>query len=185
MARIRDLATTVPGLLVVDEAYVDFAEESALGLLAAHGNVLVLRTFSKSFSLAGMRIGLAFGNPELIAQISKVKDSYNLNRLSIVAGTAALEDYDWMRANVMRVRATRARLSGELSGRGFEVLPSQANFVLARRPRQVLEGLYRSIREQGILVRYFPIVELRDALRISIGTDDEIDALLRAIDASA
>lgn len=184
MARIRDLAAGVRGLLVVDEAYVDFAEESALALLADYDNVLVLRTFSKSFSLAGMRIGLAFGNAGLIGQISKVKDSYNLNRLSIVTGAAALEDYEWMRANVARICATRTRLSSELRRRGFEVLPSQANFVLARRPGQVLEGLYRSIREQGILVRYFPIPELRDALRISVGTDKEVDALLRAVDAS-
>lgn len=183
MARLRELAAEVSGLLVVDEAYVDFAEESALDLLRDHANVLVLRTFSKSFSLAGLRVGLAFGRVQLVEQIAKVKDSYNLNRISIAAAAAALEDYAWMRANVARVCATRVRLTDELRRRGFEVLPSQANFVLARRPGEVLEDLYLAIRERGVLVRYFAIPELRDALRISIGTEEETDALLKAIDA--
>jgi histidinol-phosphate aminotransferase len=180
--RLEELAATVAGLLVVDEAYVDFADHSAMGLINRFANVLVLRTFSKSFSLAGMRIGLGFGPAALIQQIGKVKDSYNVDRLSIVAATAALEDYEWMQANVARVRATRARLSEALRQRRFEVLPSQANFVLARRPGKVLERLYLAIRERGILVRYFAVPELRDALRISVGTDAEVDALLAAID---
>jgi len=182
--QLEQLAASVAGLLVIDEAYVDFAEHSAIRLIDRFANVLVLRTFSKSFSLAGMRIGLAFGPRALMEQIAKVKDSYNVNRLSIVAATAALGDYEWMRANVARIRATRERLTGELRQRGFEVLPSQSNFVLARRRGEVLENLYLRIREGGVLVRYFAIPELRDALRISIGTDDEIDTLLSVVDAS-
>jgi histidinol-phosphate aminotransferase len=180
---IRALAERVAGLLVVDEAYVDFADANALALVHAHDNVVVLRTFSKSFSLAGMRIGLAFAAPAIIDELLKVKDSYNVTRLSIVAATAALEDYGWMEANVARVRRTRARLTEGLRGRGFVVLPSQANFVLARRPGSNLEPVYSGLKERGVLVRYFATPELADALRISVGTDVEIDALLAALDA--
>jgi histidinol-phosphate aminotransferase len=142
----------------------------------------VLRTFSKSFSLAGMRIGLAFGAPSVIAELMKVKDSYNVGRLSLVAATAALEDYAWMQANVARIRRTRSTLIHELRQRAFSVLPSQSNFVLARRAGQDLEGLYRALKSKGILVRYFPTPVLRDAVRITVGTDEEIDALLHALD---
>lgn len=176
--RLRALADAVSGLLVVDEAYVDFADASALPLVRTHENVVVLRTFSKSFSLAGMRVGLAFGAPSLIGELLKVKDSYNVTRLSIVAATAALEDYAWMEANVARIRATRQRLTEALRGHGFAVPPSQSNFVLARRPGQRQDGTYRALKERGILVRYFDSVELRDALRITVGTDAEVDALL-------
>jgi histidinol-phosphate aminotransferase len=182
--RLEDLAASVAGLLVVDEAYVDFADHSAMPLIDRFDNVLVLRTFSKSFSLAGMRVGLAFGPSALIEQIAKVKDSYNVNRLSIVAAAAALDDYEWMQANVGRIRSTRERLTAEMRRRGFDVLPSQANFLLARRPGEVLEDLYLRIRARGVLVRYFAVPELRDALRISIGTDEETDALLAALDAA-
>lgn len=181
MSDIAALAQRVAGLLVVDEAYVDFADASALTLVHQHENVIVLRTFSKSFSLAGMRIGLAFGAPAIMAELLKVKDSYNVTRLSIVAATAALDDYTWMQANVARIRNTRARLIDALRNLGFAVLPSQANFVLARRPGQSVEAVYLGLKERGILVRYFATPELRDALRISVGTDAEIDALLEAL----
>jgi histidinol-phosphate aminotransferase len=177
---IEALAKEVSGLLVVDEAYVDFAASNALSLVHRYDNVIVLRTFSKSFSLAGMRIGLAFACPGVIAELLKVKDSYNVTRLSIVAATTALEDYAWMEANVARVRRTRARLIEGLGQLGFSVLPSQSNFVLARRSGHNLESVYLALKERGILVRYFPTPELHDALRISVGTDAEIDALLAA-----
>jgi histidinol-phosphate aminotransferase len=173
----------VAGLLVVDEAYVDFAEANALGLVHGHDNVIVLRTFSKSFSLAGMRIGLAFGAPSIISELLKVKDSYNVTRLSIVAATAALEDYEWMQTNVARIRRTRQRLTEELRRRDYVVPPSQSNFVLARRPRRNLEPVYAGLKARGVLVRYFPTPELADALRITVGTDAEIEALLAALDA--
>jgi histidinol-phosphate aminotransferase len=181
MASIRRLAEQVTGLLVVDEAYVDFADATALGLVHEHGNVVVLRTFSKSFSLAGMRIGLAFASPPIIAALLKLKDSYNVTRLSIVAAAAALDDYAWMQANVTRIRHTRARLSDGLRDRGFLVLPSQSNFVLARRSGHSLEGFYLELKTRGILVRYFPTPELRDAVRITVGTDAEIDRLLAGL----
>lgn len=179
---LRALARALPGILVVDEAYVDFAPATALSLIQDCENVIVLRTFSKSFSLAGMRIGLAFGAPQVIRQLLKVKDSYNVNRLSIVAATAALEDYAWMQANVARIRYTRAALIDGLRARRFAVLPSASNFVLARRPGDDQEGNYLELKHRGILVRYFAIPELRDALRITVGTDEEIATLLRTLE---
>jgi len=181
VAVIEELARERDGLVVVDEAYVDFAPASALPLIARYQNVLVLRTFSKSFSLAGMRIGLAFGAPALIEELAKVKDSYNVSRVAIAAGVAALEDYAWMERNVARIVATRARLSDGLRGRGYEVLPSAANFVLARRRDQDQAPVQAALRERGILVRHFATPRLADALRISVGTDAEIDQLLAAL----
>lgn len=178
---LDELARRVAGLLVIDEAYVDFAADHALRLVRAHDNVLVLRTLSKSYSLAGMRVGLGCAQPALIAELGKVKDSYNLSRVSIAAGVAALEDGAAMRAHVARVAATRARLSERLRALGWEVPPSEANFVLARRPGVDQRATYEQLKARRILVRYFPIPELRDALRISIGTDAEIDALLDAL----
>ncbi len=175
---IEDLARGREWIVVVDEAYVDFAPATALPLVARYDNVLVLRSFSKSFSLAGMRIGLAFGHPELLAELAKVKDSYNVSRVAIAAGVAALEDYTWMEQNVARIVASRARLSKELRAVGYDVLPSAANFVLARRPGEDQGAVQAALRERGVLVRHFATPRLADALRISVGTDEEIDRLL-------
>ncbi len=175
---IEDLARGREWIVVVDEAYVDFALATALPLVARYDNVLVLRSLSKSFSLAGMRIGLAFGHPELLAELAKVKDSYNVSRVAIAAGVAALEDYTWMEQNVARIVASRARLSKELRAVGYDVLPSAANFVLARRPGEDQGAVQAALRERGVLVRHFATPRLADALRISVGTDEEIDRLL-------
>ena len=175
------LSRQVAGLLVVDEAYVDFARGTALELVHTCGNVVVLRSFSKSFSLAGLRVGLAFGTPELIGELVKVKDSYNLNRVSIAAAVAALEDYDWMCEHVRRICATRTRLSDGLRQLGFTVLPSEANFVFARRPGRDLRAVYESLKQRRILVRHFATPELYDALRITVGRDNEVDTLLAAL----
>ena len=179
--QIEALARAVAGLLVVDEAYVDFADANALPLLSRFDNVVVMRTFSKSFSLAGLRVGLAFGSPALLAGLRTVKDSYNMNRLSQAAGVAALEDLDTMRANVARIRATRAVLAAGLERLVFRVLPSQANFVLARRRGVDLAPLARALAARGILVRHFATAALFDALRITVGTDAEIATLLDAL----
>lgn len=176
------LARRLSGLLVIDEAYVDFAADSALRLVRQHDNVVVLRTLSKSFSLAGLRVGLGFAQAPVIAELCKVKDSYNLSRVSIAAGAAALEDDGAMRAHVTRVAATRARLAAALRGLGYEVPDSQANFVLARRPGVDQRPVLEALKQRRILVRWFDTPELRDALRISVGTDAEIDALLRALE---
>jgi len=181
---IEALAREVDGVLVVDEAYVDFAPTHALGLVGRLPNVLVLRTLSKSFSLAGLRVGLAFGHPELLAGLRTVKDSYNVGRLPQVAALAALGDLPAMRANVARIRATRERLTAGLQRLGFDVLPSEANFVLARRPGVDQTPTARALAARDILVRHFAVPGLHDALRVTVGTDEEIDALLEALAAS-
>lgn len=171
-----------PRLLVVDEAYVDFARENALGLLPRHRNIVILRSLSKSFSLAGMRLGLCFAHEDVIATLLKVKDSYNLSRVAIAAGAAALRDLPWMERNAERVRQTRRAASRRLRGMGFEVPESEANFVLARIPGRDLAPVAAALRRAGILVRHFATPELRDALRISIGRPREMRELFRALE---
>ena len=178
---IEELARGVRGLLVVDEAYADFASATALALARRHRNVVVLRTFSKSFSLCGLRVGLAFGHPDVIRSLAKVKDSYNVNKLGLVAAEAALHDYAWMEANVARVRSTRESLMQGLRKLGFLVLPSEANFVLARSRGRDLRSLQQQLKEKRVLVRYFETPELRDALRITVGTKEQIETLLSVL----
>jgi histidinol-phosphate aminotransferase len=181
LAAIEALARDVAGVLVVDEAYVDFADEHAMSLVERLHNVLVLRTLSKSFSLAGLRCGLAFGHPDLLAGLRTVKDSYNLNRLTQVAAEAALSDLASMRANVARIRATRARLAATLATLGYAVPPSQANFVLARRPGVDQAPIAAALAARGVLVRHFATPRLADALRITVGTDEETDTMLERL----
>jgi histidinol-phosphate aminotransferase len=182
---VRSLATLAKALdkrlLVIDEAYVDFAADSALKLLRRHRNVVILRSLSKSFSLAGMRLGLCLAHPEVIDALLKVKDSYNLNRLALAAGAEALRDVAWMRRNVERVKRVREDSARRLRQMGFEVPPSDANFVLARMPGRDLGPLAAELKRRGILVRHFATPLLRDALRISIGTPAEMNALFRAL----
>ena len=181
-AKLAKLARASRGrLLVIDEAYADFAAENAIGLLRRFPNVVILRTLSKSFSLAGMRLGLCFARPAVIEELMKVKDSYNLSRIALAAGAEALNDADWMRRNVERVKQTRAASVAQLRKMGFEVPESSANFVLARMAGSDLAPLVRAIRRSGILVRHFPTPMLRDAIRISIGTPAEMNALFKAI----
>ncbi len=146
-----------------------------------HANVLVLRSLSKSFSLAGMRLGLCFAAQAAIESLLKVKDSYNLSGVAVAAGAAALEDAAWMRRNVNRVRRTRKQAQARLRAMGFEVPESSANFVLARLPGRDLAPLASGLRESGVLVRYFATPMLRDALRISIGSPNEMAILFRAL----
>ncbi len=177
---LENLAHAQKGrVVVVDEAYVDFADENALPLLGKCPNVVVLRSMSKSYSLAGLRLGLALMSPALARHLHKVRDSYNVNRLAQAGGLAALSDQATMLEHVERVRATRHRLSEALREMGFTVLPSQTNFVLARRPGEDLSLLAQSLREQRILIRYFGA--LPDAIRVSVGTDAEIDMFLAAL----
>ena len=178
---IESLARSVSGILVVDEAYVDFAESegsSSIPLIQRLENLIVLRTFSKSFSLAGMRIGLAFASEEIIAGMMKVKDSYNLNRLSLVAASAALQDMPWMARNARRIQQGRKKTTSALRRLGYEVYPSHANFILARRKGKNLKPIYEELKRRRILVRYFDVAGLQDCLRITIGTPKEIQALI-------
>jgi histidinol-phosphate aminotransferase len=182
-SQLAALARSVPGsMVVVDEAYADFADENALDLARELPNVVVLRTLSKSYSLAGMRLGLLFGAPQVVSGIAKVKDSYNLDRLAVAAGAAALRDGATMRENVAKIRRTRERLSAELCAMGFDVLPSSANFVFARlETAERARATFRALRDRKILVRYFDRPLLSDGLRITVGTDEEISALLEAL----
>jgi histidinol-phosphate aminotransferase len=184
LPQIEELARSIAGVLVVDEAYVDFAESegsSALPLIRRLSNLIVLRSFSKSFSLAGLRIGLAFASEEIIAGMMKVKDSYNLNRLSLAAACAALQDLPWMTRNARRIQRSRKKLTSALKRMGYQVYPSHANFVLARRTGQNLKSVYQELKQRKILVRYFDVPGLQDCLRITIGSPKEISALVDAM----
>jgi histidinol-phosphate aminotransferase len=170
------------GVVVLDEAYVDFAEANSLSLALKHANVLVARTFSKAYSLCFQRVGYYVGHPTLVAALHKIRDSYNVNGLGQVAALATLEDLPYYRANFQRVIATRERLSRELEARGFSVLPSQTNFILVRPPRFPARAWLEKLRSRKILVRWFTPSAVSRFLRITIGTDPEADALLRAVD---
>lgn len=174
------LARALHGILVIDEAYVDFADTDCLHLAKRLKNVIVLRTFSKSFSLCGIRLGFGVAHPEIIAGLMKVKDSYNVNRMAQAAGIAALDDIASMRDNANRIRATRARLTAALESLGWFVYPSQSNFVFARvRPPHTATGVYQALKATKILVRFFDQPGLDDGLRITVGSDREINALLK------
>jgi len=175
---VRRLAEGLSGVLVVDEAYVDFADGDCLALARELENVVVLRTLSKSFSLAGLRVGFAFGPEPIISGLVKVKDSYNLDRLAIVGSEAALADVEYMRENVARIKATRSRLADGLRGLGLEPVPSQANFVFVGCGRGRARRLFEGLRERGVLVRFWDRPGLDGHLRITVGTDEEIDRLL-------
>lgn len=175
--RIAELAGETGGPLVVDEAYADFAEGNALAL-ARGGRVIVTRTLSKSYALAGIRFGFAVGSPELIRQLVKVKDSYNCDVLSLAAAAAALDDQEYMQRMRAKILTTRGRLAAALAGLGFVVTPSQANFVWARRDDRPVKPIFEELKRRGILVRYMPYEGYGDGLRVTVGTDDEIDRLL-------
>ncbi len=179
--RVEALARAIPALVAVDEAYVDFAERGCRDLLDRVPNVVLLRSFSKSFSLAGARIGTLAGPEGLVAGLRALKDSYNVSRLAIAAGVAAIEDLAGMRRNAERIRATRERLATRLLALGFAVPPSQANFVLARWSADA-RPIYEALRARRILVRHLDSPGLRECLRITVGTEDETDRALREIE---
>lgn len=175
------LCESFSGIVVSDEAYADFGDSSCIDLLRDHSNLIVLRTFSKAFSLASIRVGFALGSEKLIAGLMKTKDSYNVNLLSQAIAEAALGDIAHMRAGIEKIKKTRERLTESLRQSGFDVFPSEANFLLARPPDGNARAVYEKLKERKILVRYFPIRRLDDRLRITVGTDDEVDALLEAL----
>jgi len=179
---VADLAGRVDGIVVVDEAYVDFAEGDCLGLLGRFDNVIILRSFSKSFSLAGVRVGYGLASAEIIAGLLKVKDSYNVNRFAIAAGVAALDDAAYMRANAARIRSERERLAAALRALGLRVLPSQANFVAAICGEPGPRAIARALEEVGILVRTFSDPSLADWVRITVGTPEQNDRLLECLE---
>ena len=172
-------------VVIVDEAYVDFGAGSCVPLLAEHGNLLVTQTMSKSRSLAGGRIGFALGSRELIADLNRVKYSfnpYNVNRLSLLAGAAAMEDENYFRSCCRAIRENRAWTVEALEKRGFAVLPSSANFIFTKSGRLPGGELYRRLKEQGILVRWFGKDRIRDYVRITIGSREQMEALAETVD---
>jgi histidinol-phosphate aminotransferase len=184
--QVAALCRAVDAPVVVDEAYADFAADSALALLADHPNLVVTRTFSKGFSLAGLRLGLGFAHAEVAAQLHKVRDSYNVDALAQAGAAAALDHLDAFRPSLHAVMSERGRLTAALRERGFGVADSQANFVFARVPEGDGGPWYQALKERGILVRHFPEPEeLAEGLRITVGTAEENDALLAALDAIA
>ncbi|MBI4577728.1 MAG: histidinol dehydrogenase [Planctomycetes bacterium] len=181
---VSALAAARSGLVVVDEAYVDFAEEGCLHLPRSHPNVIVVRTFSKSYSLAGVRLGFASMRPEVARQLEKVKDSYNVGRLAQAAGLAALGEVEAMRTTARRIAATRERLSAGLALRGYRVWPSSTNFVLARGAGDQ-RAVYLGLRARRVLVRWFDDPRLRDCLRVTVGTEAQVDRFLGALEGLA
>ncbi len=171
-------------VVIVDEAYVDFGGDSALPLIQEYPNLLVVQTCSKSRALAGLRVGFAFGNANLIQALNCVKNSFNsytLDRLALVGATAAVEDQAYFDAQRHKVMATRERTTEELQTMGFRVLPSKANFIFIAHPTVPAQQLFAGLREKGVLVRYFNQPRIDNYLRVSIGTDQEMDAFLAAM----
>ena len=181
VAHLEKLAAQLAGILVIDEAYVDFAESDALELVKKYDNVITLRTLSKGYSLAGLRLGFGVANPTLLEGLIKVKDSYNVDAVACAVGAAAIADQNHKIANAQKIKASRAQMADELQQLGFYVLPSQANFLLAQSPSGNAESLYRKLKEQGILVRYFNQPRLTDKLRITVGTPEQNEILIKVL----
>jgi len=181
MEKMRQVCRDFDGIVLIDEAYGDFAEETCESFVHEFQNVIVSRSLSKSYSLAGIRLGYAMASHHMIAGMMKVKDSYNVNALSQRIALAALEDQEYFKANLEKIRATRVRLTAALEELGFKVEPSQANFIFAVPPDGNGEKLYLGLKEQGILVRYFAGPVTGRYVRITVGTDEETDKLLDAL----
>ncbi|XEG73802.1 histidinol-phosphate transaminase [Pseudomonas sp. abacavir_1] len=180
----RLLLANPDSVVLVDEAYVDFGGETAIGLVERYPNLLVAQTLSKSRSLAGLRVGLAVGHEDLIEALERVKNSFNsypLDRVAQAGAIAAFEDREYFQRTCQAVIDSREKLVGELSGMGFEVLPSAANFIFARHPRHDAAELAAGLREQGVIVRHFKQARIAQFLRISIGTEEQNQALLDAL----
>ncbi len=179
--KVAELARNFSALILVDEAYADFSDDNCVALVRQFPNLLITRTLSKAYSLAGLRFGYAIAQPAVIAQMMKVKDSYNCDALSIIAATAAIEDQAYARSTWENIKSERTRLSSELRQLGWTVLPSQANFILAAVPTGRGKEMYLGLKQQGILVRYFDLPGLQDKIRITIGQSHENNALLAGV----
>ncbi len=181
VADLERLAKGLSGILVIDEAYVDFAENNALELTKKYENVIVLRTLSKGYSLAGLRLGFGIANPALIAELNKIKDSYNVDALAYLVGAAAIADQNHKTANAEKIKASRSKLALSLKELGFEIWPSQTNFLLVRPPNGDAERIYQRLKVEGILIRYFNQPRLADKLRITVGTEEQNQILVKTL----
>ena len=172
------------GVVLVDEAYADFARGNCMALATApkNRNVIVMRTFSKSYSLAGLRVGYCVGPKPLVDALYKIKDSYNVDAIAQAVALEAAKDQAWMRANVEKIVRTRTRFVAELERRGWDVIPSESNFVFARPAHRPAAEIFEALRRRNIFVRYFRGPKTGDRLRVTIGTDAQMKKLLKAID---
>jgi histidinol-phosphate aminotransferase len=179
------VASNPDNVVLIDEAYVDFGGESAVGLVEKYENLIVARTFSKSRSLAGARLGFGIASEGLIADMNKIKYSfnpYNINRLTLLAGKASIEDTEYFEKNIRSIIDTREYTVSELEARGFSVLESKANFIFAKKDGKSGEELYLELKKRGVLVRHFTKERIKDYLRITIGTKAQMDVLLAKLD---
>ncbi len=168
-------------VVIVDEAYIDFGGDSAVDYIRKYPNLLVIQTFSKSRSLAGLRVGFALGDGQLIEGLERVKNSFNsytLDRLALIGAAEAIKDQAYFKGTIDKIVQTRERTVGCLEGMGFHVIPSQANFIFIRHPRMNAATLFQRLRDKGILVRYFNKPRIDDFLRVTIGTDAEMNIFL-------
>jgi len=181
IADLRILASELAGVLVVDEAYVDFADETALSLVKEFDNVIIARTLSKGYSLAGLRLGFGIANPSLLSGLFKVKDSYNVDAIACLMGAAAMRDQAYKNECVAKVKVSRVKLLHDLKQLGFRVRDSQTNFLLAAPPKSNAGEIYLALKERDILVRYFKQPGLNDKLRITVGTESQNQSLIEAL----
>ncbi len=182
---IKKLCELSQGIVVIDEAYIDFAPDnaSAVDLINQYSNLLICRTLSKSYSLAGLRLGLGIANAELISQMHKIRDSYNVDIISQLIATEALNDSAWMKTNAKKIIKTRMFLDEELTKRNWQTIKSHTNFIFCQPPKNISANLvYKHLKSQNILVRHFKDNNIKNFIRISIGSDDECRSLLTAID---
>jgi histidinol-phosphate aminotransferase len=178
---VRGLCERFDGVVLIDEAYAAFADDDCLDLPFEYPNAIVSRTLSKSHSLAGARLGYAIATEEMVAGMMKVKDSYNVNALTQALATAAIKDGAWLEENVRKIRGNRAALCAALRGMGFDVVESAANFVLASPPDDGAKALYERLKSDGVFVRWFDEDRVRRYVRITVGTEKEIESLLSAL----
>ncbi|MCC7300488.1 MAG: aminotransferase class I/II-fold pyridoxal phosphate-dependent enzyme, partial [Verrucomicrobia bacterium] len=181
-AKVEAFIKTFPGVVVIDEAYVDFARESCMEFATKYDNVIVARTLSKSYALAGLRFGYCVGAKPLIDALFKVKDSYNVSRLTQELARVALIDEEPMAAITAAVKGTRGLLTDELNALGFKVYPSETNFVWVKPPRPGAKKIFEELRQRNIFVRWFDGDRTRDYLRITVGTNEQVMALVEAVE---
>jgi histidinol-phosphate aminotransferase len=181
VSEIASLADELNGVLLIDEAYIDFAEDNCLSLVADFDNVIILRSMSKGYGLAGLRFGYTVAPPPLIAGLMKVKDSYNVNAIAVALATAAIKDQKYFKENVETIKKQRKRLTEQLRALDFDVPESCTNFLLAKSKNGKADEIYEKLVQRNIYVRYFDLPALSDKLRITVGTGEQNDKLVSAL----
>ncbi|QDU74370.1 Histidinol-phosphate aminotransferase [Bremerella volcania] len=181
-SQLREIADSLPCPILIDEAYADFADDNCIDLVKENEKIMVSRTLSKSYALAGLRFGFLVAQPQMIEQLTKVKDSYNCDALSLAGALAAIDDQKWVAENKAKVVATRGRMTARLRELGFTVPDSQANFVWATKPGVKLKPIYEFLKQNHVLIRYMQYPGITEGIRISVGTDGQTDVCLDLIE---